>query len=187
MESRRLLHTAETSIPSIPYPVVNALLFQGFWLAAVLGAASGRPWLGPALLPGVAAAHLAARPGWRELLPAAAALVIGYGADSALVLLGLLHFPEQTGPGGPSPLWMVALWGNLGIALRASLGWLRPRPRLAGALGAVGGPVAYFGGASLDAVRLGDPTWLSLAAVGAVYLVATPVLCLLAERGPSRT
>lgn len=173
-------------IASVPYPVLNALLFQGFWLAAVLGAASGHPWLGPALLPAVAAFHLAARPGWRELVPAVVAVVLGYGADSALVFLDLLHFPRQTRLGGPSPLWMVALWGNFGIALRASLGWLQRRPRLAAALGAVGGPMAYFGGAALGAVRLGDPTWGSLAAVGVVYLVATPGLCRVADRLTSR-
>ncbi len=181
-ESRRLLQTAESPIPRVPYTLVNALIFQGFWLAAVVGAAAGRPWFGPTLLPAVAAVHLYARPGWRELVPAAAAVVLGYGADSALVLLDLLHFPDQTRLGGPSPLWMVALWGNFGIALRASLGWLQERPRLAAALGALGGPMAYFGGAALGAVRLADPTRGSLAAVGAVYLVATPVLCIVADR-----
>lgn len=181
-ESRRLLHAAGSPIPNVPYPLVNAVLFQGFWLAAVLGAAAGRPWLGPTLLPAVAAVHLYARPGWRELVPAAAAVALGYGADSALVLLDLLHFPDQTRLGGPSPLWMVALWGNFGIALRASLGWLQERPRLAAALGAIGGPMAYFGGAALGGVRLADPTWVSLAAVGVVYLVATPVLCVVADR-----
>lgn len=174
-----------SDIRRLPYPVVNALLFQGFWLAAVLGAASGRPWLGPALLPAVAAIHLVARPGWRELVPAAVAMVLGYGADSALVLTGLLRFPEQTLLGGPSPVWMVALWGNFGIALRASLRWLRRRRRLAAALGAIGGPMAYAGGAALGAVRLGDPTWVSLGAVGAVYLLGTPALCAVTDAATS--
>lgn len=187
MESRPLLSGRRIVITSIPYPVVNALLFQGFWLAAVLGAASGLPWLGPALLPVVAAAHVYARPGWQELAPAVVAMALGYGADSALVLADLLHFPEQARLGGPSPVWMVALWGNFGVALRASLGWLRRRRRLAAALGAVGGPMAYGGGAALDAVQLGEPAWLSLLAVGAVYLLATPVLCMVASRGPQGT
>ena len=142
--------------------------------------------MGPLLLPAVAAVHLYARPGRRELVPAAVAMILGYAADSALVLLGLLHFPEQTRLGAPSPAWMVALWGSFGIALRASLGWLRTRRRLAAALGAVGGPMAYFGGAALGAVRLESPAWLSLAAVGGLYLLATPLLCAVAERGPAR-
>lgn len=41
-EFQGLLHTAEIPIPSVPCPLVDAVLFRGFWLAAIPGARSGR-------------------------------------------------------------------------------------------------------------------------------------------------
>lgn len=165
------------------YRVLHALVFQLYWLVTVLAAARGHPWIGPALLPAVVALHLGIRGGARPvLLLTFAGMALGYLADSGLVLAGRLSFPELSRLGGPSPLWMVGLWGNFALALDASLAWLVERPRLAGVLGALGGPLSYLAGEALGAARLAEPRTLTLAAVALVYLAATPALGRLAGR-----
>ena len=49
--------------------VINVVAFQGGWLACVLGAANGMPWIGPAVCLPILALHLAwaARPLWEYL------------------------------------------------------------------------------------------------------------------------
>ena len=155
--------------------LLNFLGFQAGWLACVLGAADGRPWLGPLavlLIVGLQWALVWRRPALLALFAGAAAL--GYAADSLLALTGLLEFPPQAMLGGPSPLWMAALWANFASTFEESLAWMQGRPVAAALLGAVGGPLAYWGGQQLGAIRIsGAP---GLAAVAAEWAIATPLL-----------
>jgi hypothetical protein len=110
--------------------------------------------------------------------------VLGWLADSGLALAGLIAFPESTRLGGPSPLWMVALWAAFASTLRHSLGWLRGRWSLGVALGAIGGPLAYLGGEALGAITVTGTA--GVAAVAVQYALATPLLLAVvrhAERG----
>lgn len=160
--------------------LVNLAAFQLGWLACVLGAAQGAPWFGPpavaALVGGQAAIFGRPPSGWPAL---AVAALIGYAADSALVLAGLLSFPPHAALGAPAALWMTALWVNFAATLDGALGWLRGRPLTAALLGAVGGPAAYGAGERLGAVELSDPSapaWVALE-----WALATPILILLAR------
>lgn len=159
----------------------NFAAFQACWFANVLGAAGGLPWLGPLLTAMWLAAHLralgsgAAVEGW-VLLGAA---LLGWLADSGLVLAGLVSFPEASRLGGPSPLWMLALWLGFAATLRHALGWLRGRYLAGAVLGAVGGPLAYLAGDALGAIRLDRA--VALAVVAAQFAVATPALLALAR------
>ena len=55
------------------------------------------------------------------------------------------------------PYWILAMWALFATTLNASLGWLHGRPALAGALGMLSGPLAYWAGARLGAIELVQP------------------------------
>ena len=156
--------------------VINFIVFQAAWFAAVLGAAHGMPWLGVIAIPLALALHLALSPVWRpELLLALAAAGTGFAFDSILVAAGSFSPIPYVFPAPFSSLWMVMLWVNLATTMNVSMGWLRSRYALASIFGAVGGPMAYFSGAKLGAMtRLPDAG--GLVGIGIAWAVALPLL-----------
>lgn len=163
--------------------ILNAVGAYAGWWACLVGAAHGMPWAGPVVVAGLAVAS-ALRPGPRSgrvafLLVAAGT---GYVIDSVLVLAGVLVFPEHARLGGPSTLWMVALWVNLALTLDSSLGWLRGRFVLGAVVGAVGGPLAYLSGAQLGAAVLGPSVPIAMGAVAVAWSMALPLLLWSMER-----
>lgn len=160
--------------------LVNVGCFQAGWFGCILGAAAGWPAVGPLLVVLLAPLSLWLSPRPRVgVVLAVVSSMVGYLADSALVLAGLMVFPEHAVLGWPSPVWMVALWANLALTLDVSLAWLQKQWPLAALLGAVAGPLAYAAGARLGAVELQDG-WIW--AVALEWLLAMPLLCLLARR-----
>ncbi len=162
------------------HPVTNFVLFQLCWIANVFGAGAGWPWAGPLVTAVWMALHFAVlvedRIGEGLLLLSAAAL--GYAADSLLVLLGFLEFPAHARLGGPSTLWMVALWVSFAATLRHALRWLQGRYLLGAILGALGGPLAYRAGEALDAIVI-PQSIPGLIAIGLAWLVAMPILLMI--------
>ena len=169
---------------------VEALVQQAAWFAAVVGAARGHPWAGPAAV----AAVLALRVAWTadrraEVAFAAAAAAGGFALDTALTAAGLYAPAPYLLPLPWSAPWMVSLWVNFAATLNGPLRSLRGRYGLAALLGAVGGPAAYAAGERLGAVTFGDTRALSFAALSAAWALAVPALLWLAaalERQPAR-
>jgi len=176
------LPTSGRAGPSTTAILVNVAGFQLGWFACVLGAAHGMPWLGPLVAVPILAWHVAsaARPGRAALLLAAAALA-GFGLDTLLIRAERIAFAQGMLVEGFAPYWMVCLWALFASTFNVSLRWLRAKPVLAAAFGALGGPLAYGVGARLGAATLLEPVWAGLFLVGLVYAVATPVLLLLAR------
>lgn len=139
--------------------------YQCAWLACVAGGARGLTWpalAGAALVTSVALARANAR--LRRLAFALAWMTVGAGCDLALAAMGWLSFPAPALALGPLPLWMALLWLSFAHCLPLLARWLAPRPLLAIALGAIGGPVAYLGAVEMEAVRLhGAASWLAIA------------------------
>jgi hypothetical protein len=161
--------------------LLNVILFQAAWFAAVLGAAVGHGWYGPLAVALAVAVHLALideRRGELKLLLAAGAL--GFCFDTALTYAGLFTPRGNLLPHPFSPPWMVSLWLNFAATLNVSLAWLRGRYMLAAAFGAVGGPLAYYSGARLGATEaLPTTTGMLLLAIG--WGIMTPLLVWLAR------
>ncbi len=157
---------------------LNFVAFQAGWFACILGAANGVPWLGPIVVVAFLAAMLITR---RDrvafTLRMTGAAGLGFIADTILLRIGVLDF----GNDAFSPLWMTALWPNLAATLDSSLGWLSGRYVLAAAFGAVGGPLAYYAGARLGALRL-DPSPSAFAAIAFEWLATLPLMLLLTDR-----
>lgn len=164
----------------------NFLLFQAGWFACVLGAARGFPWQG-ALVALLIAAFIVLRSAHprAELALVAAAVAAGFAFDSALALSGWVDFAGAVPAPLLAPVWMVALWALFATTLNVSLRWLRDWPALGVLFGALGGPVAYYAGERLGALRFADPL-AGLAAVAVGWALATPLLVALARRLEAR-
>ena len=168
---------------------VEALVQQAAWFAAVVGAARGLPWAGPAAVAAVLALRLVWTADRRaEIAFAAAAAAGGFALDTALTAAGLYAPAPYLLPLPWSAPWMVSLWVNFAATLNGPLRSLRGRYGLAAVLGAVGGPAAYAAGERLGAVTFGEPRVLCLAALAGVWAAAVPGLLRLAEvlEGPPR-
>jgi hypothetical protein len=161
---------------------VNFILFQVAWFACVLGGAHESPWIGPAAVAGVAAYHLSCVPDPKsELCLLALAAGIGAVFDSALAATGWLSYPSGQWHPLLAPYWMVALWVAFATTLNVSLSWLKGRPLLGLAFGAVGGPLAYFAGVKLGGVTFHEPV-LALTALAFGWAIITPTLILIATQ-----
>ncbi len=161
--------------------LLNAALFQIAWFAAVLGAAKGMSWLGPLVMVPVLGVHLAMaenRSGEIKLLVAAG--ILGFLFDTALVTAGIFLPVPYLLPRPFSPPWMVGLWLNFAATLNVSLGWLRGRYFLAVIFGAIGGPLAYYGGARMGATEA-LPTTHGLLVLIVMWGIMTPLLLWLAN------
>lgn len=160
---------------------INFAAFQAGWFACILGAANGLQMLGPIVVMAVLATSLVMRcDRIAFVLRMTGAAGLGFVADTLLFRAGVLRFSSEL----VSPLWMTALWPNLAATLDSSLGWLSKRYALAAVSGAAGGPLAYYAGDRLGALRL-DLSPYAFAAVGCVWIAALPLLVLLTDRtGP---
>ena len=150
------------------------------WFACVLGAAHGRPWLGPVVVLVALSVHLARHPSrTREVIVLGAAAVLGFVVDTALLRTGVLHVE-----GLVSPPWLVALWPNFAAATARGglLGTLRERPLLGALVGASGGALAYDAGARLGPVALDTPRLGALVVIALVWSAVLPTLFALRSR-----
>lgn len=162
--------------------LINVALFQAAWFAAVLGASRGMFWLGPLAMLPTLAIHLSLQENRRgEVILLLAAGMLGFVFDTAFAAGGVFTPRQHLVPRPFSPPWMVCLWLNFAATLNVSLAWLRGHYLLAAVFGAIGGPLAYYGGAKLGAtVALPTTTGLLLLALG--WGIMTPLLVWLARR-----
>jgi hypothetical protein len=136
----------------------NIVMFQVGWLACVMGGARGLAWAGAAVACVVVAWHLARSPRrGPEALLIAVLVGVGFAFDSLLAASGLVSYNSAVPWPQLAPVWIVALWACFATTLNVSLRWMRDRPSLIAVFGAVGGPLAYLGGAGIGAVTFGQP------------------------------
>ena len=152
--------------------------FQAAWFGCVLLPHPADIAWGAALL----AAHLIFIGEKNEWKPTALCALTGAAVDSLWGAAGVLRFGAESFPPGVAPLWLVLLWAHFGATLRHSLAWLEKSVPLAATLGAVAGPLAYFGGAALTnkAEIASDPAWAA-AALSLTWLAACVALPRLAK------
>jgi hypothetical protein len=161
---------------------INFIAFQLGWFACVLGAAHGHAWAGTGVALAIVAWHLGrASAPRRELVLILIAAGIGALWDSALAALGWVRYPNGVLIAGIAPHWIVALWMLFATTLNVSLGWLKRSMPLAAVFGAIGGPLAYLGGAKLGAMEWVEPG-AALAALALGWAVLTPLLLQIARR-----
>jgi hypothetical protein len=162
--------------------LLNFVAFQLAWFACVLGGAHDRVAAGTLAVASVVALHLAIAPQpGPEARLVAIVTAIGLAWDSLIVSLGLMSYPAGMFSPGVAPVWILAMWALFATTLNLSMGWLKGRPWLAVAFGAVGGPLAYLAGKKLGGVEMSEPA-LALLAQGLGWAVMMPLLLRLAAR-----
>jgi len=161
--------------------LINLIVFQAGWLACVIGAAHGLPWVGLAAVAAAIALHLglAARPA-AELRLVAVAVGLGALFDSALLSTGWVSYPSGVLAPIVAPYWILAMWALLATTLNVSLAWLKRSLPLAAILGAICGPLSYLAGARLGGIALIEPVG-SLFLLSAGWAAAMPALALAAR------
>ncbi len=155
--------------------IANALWLQVGWWACVLGAKV--PWL-LLLVPLGMAVHLtlcAAR--GSEVRALLRVTLAGCVLDSLLGAIGLFRFEAL-----PLPLWLVLLWLVLASGLRHSLAWAGWPFWRGASVGALGGPLAYLGGARLADVTLPLGAVVTSLLLVPIWALALPLLVRLAAR-----
>lgn len=158
----------------------NFCAFQLAWFACVLGAAQGLSWAGPLAVAVLVAWHLRRAAWWRrEVALLLFAALIGLSFDSLLSALEWVQYRGAAPVPEAAPYWIVSLWVAYATTLNVSLSWLKGRLPLAVAFGAVGGPLAYLGGARLGALALTGEWAVPALAFG--WAVLTPLLVVLAQ------
>ncbi len=164
----------------------NLIGYQLVWFCAVIAAGHGWAWPGPlafALFAGWQLANSRHRAADLQLI--ATAVLLGVLLDGTLALKGWCVYATSAPalPGGGAPIWILTLWGSFALTLNESFRYLQNRPWLAAALGAVGGPAAYFGASrGWHAVTLTAPAWHGVAALAVGWGVAMPLLAGLARK-----
>lgn len=157
--------------------LLNFIMFQAGWFACVLGAASGRPWLGAGLGAALALTHLAmSRTPRDEALLLAGALALGVVVDTAHVRMGTLVFTGGMVLPGFAPIWILVMWVQFASTLHYSLAWLGRRYVLGACLGAVAGAGAYWAGVGFGAAAFGPDPDQALLRIAVSWGVALPVL-----------
>lgn len=170
------------SAPGKGIVLANFGLFQLGWFACVLGAAHGWPWAGTVVALAIVAWHLwrAARP-QEEFQLLAQVVLIGATWDSLIVMLGWVTYPSGTLLAGAAPHWIIALWALFATTLNLSMRWLKPHLGVAAVLGAIFGPLAYWGALKLGAVHFVYPL-RAITALAVGWALIMPAVLLLSQR-----
>jgi len=140
--------------------VVNAVLLQLTWFAAVVGGT-----IAAAFSCLLLAAHALSHGGRRDLTLAAIAGAVGLGLDTLWIYSGVLDYHGAL----LAPPWIVVLWIAVGFSLNYSLSMFIGRPWLGGALAAAACPLSYLGASALGALTIPSPQ--SLFAVALAWAV----------------
>ena len=155
--------------------IVNFVAFQVGWFGCVMTAARGQYWLGPAIVLGVIALHLAMSPNRaREARLLALVGVCGGLAYTAMAVLGVVAFPADVGT-FMIAIWFMAFWANFATVLTGPMNWLHGRVLLAVVLGAVFGPPAYYSAKLMGAIDLPLNTWKTVAPLAIYWAIAFPL------------
>ena len=94
--------------------------------------------------------------------------------------LGILTFDGGHLVAWLCPPWIILMWAQLGTTLRYCVRFLQGRYLLAAAMGAVAGPLSFYGGAGMGAVTLHPDARWSVASLALAWVVAMPLMMWLA-------
>jgi hypothetical protein len=160
---------------------INLGLYQLGWFAIVLGMAHHRPWLGSSIsITAIAIDLLLAPHAVRRSKMLVLAVIVGTLVESLNAALHVYDVTSGSWRGWASPP-IVLLWAGFSTTFERSLRWISARYGLALAVGALAGPLAFFGGERLGAITLSRNPWL-LAALATEWALALPLLVWCSDR-----
>jgi hypothetical protein len=158
--------------------LANAVGYQMVWLVSIVGAVRGSVIAGPLAATAFVAFVLAFGGKQRadlRLIPLA--LPIGLLTDSAWIGMGWLHYDAPWPSAQLAPAWIIGIWMSFALTLNHSMAFLKGRHALAALLGAVCGPLAYWGASrGFGAVHFDAPAMIVLLGIGIVWTAVFPLL-----------
>lgn len=163
--------------------LINYALYQGGWLACVLGAAWQHPLAGLSIAMTLIAAHLALaseRPVETRLV--LLATIVGALVEVFQIAGGTYRFTAGTLHDALPPPWLLVMWAQFATTFRFSLRAVIGRPLPAALFGAVGGPIAFLAGERLGAVTLLPPLSHGLLRLSVTWAVALLVFSAVTRR-----
>lgn len=156
--------------------IVNLVLYQIGWFSCVLGTSYGFPLVGAIGAAALVTLHLLLTDDRKAEIQLILYLcLLGAVVDSLQQAAGLFTF--KTSPRWPLwlPLWVFVIWAQFATLFRFALHWLSGRYLLGAFLGALGGPLAYWGGIRLGAASFGDRPFITLVILAIVWAGVIPV------------
>ena len=161
--------------------LTNLVMFKRGGVACVSLAAAGQPLWATVAVAVVVTLHLLSVPVMvKEALLLAVAAVIGLAWESMLVWSGLLSYPASSQFAPLAPYWIVAMWVLFATTINHGLNWAKRSWHVSALAGMVGGPLAFYGGATMGAVEFSH-TVTALAVIGAGWAVLMPLLVLVSD------
>jgi hypothetical protein len=146
--------------------------FQVIWFACALGVPHGMEWIIYPLGIIYIAQHIYfANQRVFELSLMIKATILGMAFDSGLHLINAIRFFEANS--WFQPLWMTTLWASFGASLNSSFSWLKSRYLLGAILGAVVGPLSYYGGEKFGVLTIQGTQ--GFVALGVCWAIAMPI------------
>jgi hypothetical protein len=165
--------------------VINFILFQLGWFAGVVGAAWQLEWLAVASIALIIFIHVAflVKDRKTELQLVLTTGAVGMLLDSVLISAGVFTPVSSLVSDNIAPLWLIGLWMLFAITLNHSLRWMQQRYLIAGAMGFVFAPLAYWAGQRLGALTFPPDQSIifSLLIIGTCWLLVTPLLLLCSQ------
>lgn len=158
--------------------IINFLLFQITWLVCVWSVGGGIPYCGMFFVLGSMIVHF----GWisvqvkDDLGIIFKVILLGAIVETASVSLGLTTFKHAPTYLQTYPPYMWGLWANFAMTLYYSMYWLKGKYFLGSILGAVMGPLAYWGAGKLGAIQLHWDTPVKVVGFGAIWALAMFVI-----------
>lgn len=162
---------------------VNFIIFQVCWFTCVMGAANNLGWLGPFLV--IITVPLQIRL-LTENHRAEIFFVMICGISGSLLetlmIVANVYTPVDQVWGQVCPPWMAALWFNFALLVSISLAWLKGKYTMAAILGALAGPIAYWGGEKLGALTVAASFSRGYVILAVIWALALPLLVYLHNR-----
>ncbi|MBN1975403.1 MAG: DUF2878 domain-containing protein [Sedimentisphaerales bacterium] len=171
-------------IGGIAKNVWNIISIELGWLLCILGAAWGHYWLGLVAVPILLVIHITVierHKIYTVFMVALMTMIIGFFADTLLIILGTIKPNRWLMPAPLTTLWDLMIWVNFSLALDTSLRFLQKRPLAAAFLGALFAPGTYYAGDRLGALRFSEPHFGGLLWIGIVWIFVMPCLALMAR------
>jgi hypothetical protein len=159
--------------------LLNIVIYQAIWLLCVLFGNFGVLLSLPLLV-----LHFVLSPTRAADAQLMVALVVtGFIIDGSLQAAGVLAL---RGWGWPIPIWLAMIWLGLATLPHHSLWWMRSRLLVNILFGALGGPLAYWGGMRLGAASFPMTLEYSLLVLAVVWAVLWPLVMYFAVCGRPR-
>ncbi len=156
--------------------LVNFVLFQGIWLACILGAANNK-MLSAWILFGTLIYWQSCpkNRSHKDFIFVLTLLPLGLLIDSLWVYLQLIEYKELIPFNMAAPYWIGILWITFALSLNSSMSWLFEHPKIAIIFGALGGPLSYLAAERLGAITIFDKN-ITLLLLGLSWLLVMLVI-----------